>query len=144
MPKSAGFSLPLTNRDDLVVIVAGYDELMRNFIDSNPGLRSRFNKFFQFPDYDGDELLKIFLRFCATNGYEVDAYVAEMLGKRFWDVFHQRKEHFGNARTIRNVFETAICCQADRIAEYPEPTESDLMLLTMNDLTLALEEEFGC
>lgn len=132
------------NRDDLVVIVAGYDELMRKFIDSNPGLRSRFNKFFQFPDYDGDELLKIFKRFCSTNGYEIDEQVAASLGKCFWNVFNNREEHFGNARTVRNVFETAICCQADRIAEYPVPTESDLMMLTMEDVSLALEEEFGC
>lgn len=57
------------HRDELVVIVAGYDELMHKFIESNPGLRSRFNKYFQFPDYCGEELLLILKRFCDKNGY---------------------------------------------------------------------------
>lgn len=57
------------HRDELVVIVAGYDGLMQQFIDSNPGPRSRFNKYFHFPDHNGEELLQILQRFCDTNGY---------------------------------------------------------------------------
>lgn len=97
------------HRDDLVVIVAGYDELMHRFIDSNPGLRSRFNKFFHFPDYNGEELVKIFDRFCENNGYAISNEVVDMLLEKFVKVYETREEHFGNARAVRNVFETAIC-----------------------------------
>lgn len=132
------------HRDDLVVIVAGYDELMHKFIDSNPGLRSRFNKFFQFPDYKGDELVKIFERFCESNGYATGTEVTDMLLEKFVKVYETREEHFGNARAVRNVFETAICCQANRIAEKEDATEEELVVLTKEDVQLALEEEFAC
>ena len=132
------------HRDDLVVIVAGYDELMHRFIDSNPGLRSRFNKFFYFPDYTGDELVKIFDRFCESNGYAISSEVTAMLLAQFGKVYETREEHFGNARAVRNVFETAICCQANRIADNADASEEDLVVLTKEDVQLALEEEFGC
>jgi len=132
------------HRDDLVVIVAGYDELMHKFIDSNPGLRSRFNKFFQFPDYKGDELVKIFERFCENNGYAADSEVTAMLLEQFNDIYENREEHFGNARAVRNVFETAICCQANRIADKTDVSEEDLIILNKEDVRLALEEEFAC
>ena len=132
------------HRDDLVVIVAGYDELMHRFIDSNPGLRSRFNKFFSFPDYNGDELVKIFDRFCENNGYAVSSEVTTMLLEKFSKVYETREEHFGNARAVRNVFETAICCQANRIANHADVSEEDLVVLTKEDVQLALEEEFAC
>ena len=132
------------HRDDLVVIVAGYDELMHKFIDSNPGLRSRFNKFFQFPDYTGDELVKIFERFCDNNGYAISNEVTSMLTARFTKVYETREEHFGNARAVRNVFETAICNQANRIADKENVSDEELVVLTMADVQSALEEEFGC
>lgn len=132
------------HRDDLVVIVAGYDELMHRFIDSNPGLRSRFNKFFHFPDYNGDELVKIFDGFCESNGYAISSEVTTMLLERFTKVYETREEHFGNARAVRNVFETAICCQANRIADNTDVSEEELVILTKEDVQLALEEEFGC
>lgn len=132
------------HRDDLVVIVAGYDELMHRFIDSNPGLRSRFNKFFHFPDYTGDELVKIFDRFCESNGYAISSEVTMMLLEQFAKVYKTREEHFGNARAVRNVFETAICCQANRIADNTDVSEEELVVLTKEDVQLALKEEFGC
>lgn len=132
------------HRDDLVVIVAGYDELMHKFINSNPGLRSRFNKFFHFPDYNGNELVEILERFCENNGYAIGAEVRTMLLEQFENVYVNREEHFGNARAVRNVFETAICCQANRIAELTEITEEELIILKKEDVQLALEEEFTC
>ena len=132
------------HRDDLVVIVAGYDELMHRFIDSNPGLRSRFNKYFHFPDYNGDELVKIFDRFCESNGYAISNEVTAMLLEQFRKVYETREEHFGNARAVRNVFETAICCQANRIADNADVSEEELVILTKEDVSQALEEEFGC
>lgn len=131
------------HRDDLVVIVAGYDELMHKFIDSNPGLRSRFNKFFHFPDYVGNDLLKIFERFCSNNGYCIGDEVSAKLLEQFHTMYENRQEHFGNARTIRNIFETAICCQADRIALLPEISDEDLVILTESDIQQAVEEELS-
>lgn len=132
------------HRDNLVVIVAGYDELMHKFIDSNPGLRSRFNKFFHFPDYAGDDLLKIFESFCVGNGYCISDEVSAKLLEQFHTMYENRQEHFGNARTVRNIFETAICCQADRIADLPEMSEEDLVVLTESDIQQAVEEELSC
>lgn len=132
------------HRDDLVVIVAGYDELMHKFIDSNPGLRSRFNKYFHFPDYEGNDLLKIFERFCSNNGYCISDEVAAKLLEQFHTMYENRQEHFGNARTVRNIFETAICCQADRIALLSEMSEADLVVLTESDIQQAVEEEILC
>ena len=132
------------HRDDLVVIVAGYDELMHKFIDSNPGLRSRFNKYFNFPDYEGDDLLKIFESFCTANGYCISDELSVKLLEQFNTMHENRQEHFGNARTVRNIFETAICCQADRIANIPDISDEELIVLSEEDIQQAMEEELLC
>ena len=128
------------NRDQLVVIVAGYDELMHKFIESNPGLRSRFNKYFHFKDYNGDEMLKIFERFCEKNGYLLEEKANALLKERLDALFESRDVHFGNARTVRNVFEKAINAQANRIAMLENISDDDLSLITMADIEEALEE----
>lgn len=128
------------HRNELVVIVAGYDALMHKFIDSNPGLSSRFSKYFYFPDYTGEELLKIFERFCKTNGYTLESGVEESLLKTFTALYDAREEHFGNARAIRNIFERAINCQADRIAGQNSFTDTDLETLTAVDLENAIRK----
>lgn len=128
------------HRNELVVIVAGYDALMHKFIDSNPGLSSRFSKYFFFPDYTGEELLKIFKRFCKTNGYTLESGVEESLLKTFTALYDAREEHFGNARAIRNIFERAINCQADRIAGQNSFTDADLETLTAADLENAIRK----
>ena len=129
------------HRDELVVIVAGYDELMHKFIESNPGLRSRFNKYFHFPDYTGDELTRIFERFCKTNGYEPDAEVSAILQERFAAMYETRREHFGNARDVRNLFEKAIHHQANRVAALESVSDHDLVALTRQDILNAFEED---
>lgn len=128
------------HRDELVVIVAGYDELMHKFINSNPGLASRFNKYFHFPDYIGEELLSIFRRFCATNGYAIEADTEETLRVYFDDLYENREEHFGNARTVRNLFEKAIHNQADRLAQLGQFTDRELELIVKEDICLEIEE----
>lgn len=128
------------HRNELVVIVAGYDALMHKFIDSNPGLSSRFSKYFYFPDYTGEELLKIFERFCKTNGYTPALGTQEALLAKFTALYENREEHFGNARAIRNIFEKAINCQADRIAGQASFTDADLETLTAEDLSNAMKE----
>ncbi len=122
------------HRDELVVIVAGYTELMHKFIASNPGLNSRFSKYFEFPDYTGDELVAIFERFCETNGYVLEQEALRELKKKFDELYENRDEHFGNARTVRNIFEKAINMQADRIAVLQDITDEDLANITMQDV----------
>ena len=128
------------HRDELVVIVAGYDDLMHKFIDSNPGLRSRFNKYFNFPDYNGEELLKILKRFCDSNGYNLSDEAIPLLTEKLNGMFETREEHFGNARAIRNLFEHAINNQANRLVLDNNITDDELMELSIEDITAALEE----
>ncbi len=125
------------HRDDLIVIVAGYTELMGEFIHSNPGLESRFNKYFYFDDYNGEELFEIFLSMCKKNGYELDeaakTYAKEVLA----EMYENRDENFGNARDARNFFERSVACQADRVAGLEAPDKAALMALTAADLEKA-------
>lgn len=127
------------HRNELVVIVAGYDDLMHKFIDSNPGLRSRFNKYFQFPDYSGEELLKILQRFCDTNGYTLAPETMAPLKETLDVMYETRKEHFGNARAIRNLFEHAINNQANRLVLDSDITDQELAELSLSDISAALE-----
>ena len=124
------------HRDDLVVIVAGYTEPMEQFIHSNPGLESRFNKYFHFADYTGEELAAIFRSMCEKNGYTVDADTDRAAAEAFALLYEQRDENFGNARDVRNIFEQAVARQANRVAALPAPTREDLMLLARADLGL--------
>ena len=126
------------HRDELVVIVAGYTELMHKFIESNPGLSSRFSKYFEYPDYTGEELMKIFERFCEKNGYRLDAGAASLLKEKLDALYAGRDEHFGNARTARNIFEKAINAQADRIAQLASISDQDLESIAAADIEKAL------
>ena len=124
------------HRDDLVVIVAGYTELMGNFIHSNPGLESRFNKYFYFEDYNGEQLMEIFLSLCEKNGYVLQKEGEEAVRAWFQRLYAERDENFGNARDVRNRFERAVARQADRVAALDGPTKEQLMELTLEDLDL--------
>ena len=121
------------NRDDLIVIVAGYIELMQEFIHSNPGLESRFNRFLHFPDYSIDEMMAIFDMRCNQSGYTLaeDArpILRDVIKLESMDV-----KGFGNARGIRNLFESAVTAQANRLASDPEITKEDLMTFTADDV----------
>ncbi len=128
------------HRDELIVIVAGYTELMHEFIDSNPGLQSRFNKYFEFPDYTGEELMAIFRRFCERNGYRLEDSAENRLLGSFELLYDERDDHFGNARTARNIFEKAIHAQADRLAGQADLSDSELELLSAEDIQLALKD----
>ena len=125
------------NRDDLVVIVAGYENLMEKFIASNPGLESRFNRYFIFEDYTGEQLYLIFKSMCDKNQYvmneEADAYARE----HFNDLYEQRDENFGYARDVRNVFENVISIHSDRVAQFDAPTKDDLMTIVKADIEAA-------
>ncbi|MPM99179.1 hypothetical protein SDC9_146370 [bioreactor metagenome] len=122
------------HRDDLIVIVAGYTALMGKFISSNPGLESRFNKYFYFEDYDGEQLMEIFRSMCARNGYALAESAENFAAGAFREMYEERDENFGNARDVRNVFERAVARQANRVAGLESPTREQLMELTIPDL----------
>ena len=132
------------NRHRLVVIVAGYPRLMRMFLESNPGLRSRFSREIDFPDYSTDELVAIFGRFATDAEYRVGEGAAEVLHSIFGDV--ERDERFGNARFARTLFEQALNAQALRLGagDVEQLGHEALMCLTPEDLVAgarALGEE---
>ena len=122
------------HRDDLIVIVAGYTDLMGDFIHSNPGLESRFNKYFYFEDYNGEQMLQIFRSMCKKNGYTPDAEAEDYAKEFLNELYACRDENFGNARDVRNLFEQAVACQADRVSQLEEPTREQLMELKPEDL----------
>ena len=124
------------HREDLVVIVAGYTELMEAFVKSNPGLESRFNRFIHFPDYTVQEMLDIFEMRCRKSGYELDGDARELL-KSLLALCSLDVEGFGNARGVRNLFERAVSAQADRLARQANVTREQLMLLTADDIRVA-------
>ena len=124
------------NRDDLVVIVAGYTDLMEQFLDSNPGLRSRFNKKFIFPDYTADELMQIFERMCEQNNYKLTDEAKEKATVHFEMTVTTKGSNFGNAREVRNYFEKAIATQASRIVKLTLPSKDEVELLKATDLSI--------
>ena len=125
------------HRDDLVVIVAGYTEPMQAFLDSNPGLRSRFNKFILFEDFTPDELLEIFKSQCAKNSMEPTEEACEAAGAHFAELVERRDPSFANGRTVRNFFENVLTCQANRLAGDEELTRDDLVEITLDDIEAA-------
>ena len=123
------------HRKDLVVIVAGYSQLMEKFIHSNPGLESRFNKYFYFEDYDGAQLFTILQSMCDKNGYVLTPEGEALARRELMDLYEDRDENFGNARDVRNLFEQAVARQSDRVARLEAPTREQLMELRPEDLT---------
>ncbi len=122
------------NRDDFVVIVAGYTQPMKKFIESNPGLKSRFNKYIEFPDYDIDELEAIFDLNCKKYDYKVDEDVKHQIRAMITARKMENIENFANAREVRNLFEEIITNQARRISEMENPSSEDMMTITLEDL----------
>ena len=129
------------HRDDLIVIVAGYTELMGQFIHSNPGLESRFNKYFYFEDYTAEQLLSILESQCQRNSYQLDEKAKERAGAWLKEAYENRDENFGNARDVRNLFEQLIARQSDRVAAMESPTKDDLMCITEEDFEAATKAE---
>ena len=120
------------HRDDLVVIVAGYTDLMDKFIHSNPGLESRFNRFLLFEDYSLDELMAIFKMRCG-KGYtlspEAEPLVRDYIAEESAD-----GDGFGNARGVRTIFEHILVAQNNRLAKMENVTREDLMMLLPEDV----------
>ena len=122
------------HRDDLIVIVAGYTGPMERFIHANPGLESRFNKYFFFQDYDAGQLMEIFQSMCQKNGYQLTPEAERWARADFQTLYDHRDENFGNAREVRNLFEKAVARHSDRVAQLDSPTREQLMQLLPEDL----------
>ena len=133
------------HRDDLVVIVAGYTDLMEKFLDSNPGLRSRFNTFIRFDDYTEDEMNQIFALLCQQHGFSYDANCEEYLKRLFAALYAKRNSKgFANGRTVRNYFEKVVVQQANRLASKADNLDdSALMQINLTDLKRAVQDLFG-
>ena len=121
-------------RDRLVVIIAGYKDEMQRFIDSNPGLQSRFNRYIDFPDYSGMELTEIFKMYMKKNQYTLGDGAEAYLKERFDYAVAHKDRNFGNARFARNVFEKTIQQQANRLAGEKNLSRTQLTELTIEDL----------
>lgn len=131
------------HRDDLVVIVAGYVDLMKEFIESNPGLESRFNRYLLFEDYTVDEMLAIFEMRCKKGCYIVDDRAKDALKAYFLMKSLEDPIGFGNARGVRNTFEKVLVSQANRIAAMEKPEREDLLHLTEADVLELLPKAPG-
>lgn len=120
------------NREDLVVIVAGYENEMKDFINSNPGLSSRFNKYINFLDYTESELFEIFMLLVNKNGFiipeETTVSVKEMLNRK------SKEENFGNGRGVRNCFEKILEVQANRVVGIADITDNELQTILVGDV----------
>ncbi len=121
------------HRDDLVVIVAGYTDLMDRFIHSNPGLESRFNRFMLFEDYSPDQLMEIFDMRCRKGCYELTEE-ARPLVRDYINEENGDPETFGNGRGVRNIFENLVVAQNNRLAKMETVTREDLMKITADDV----------
>ena len=124
------------HRDDLVVIVAGYDDLMNQFIHSNPGLESRFNRYLHFEDYTIEEMMDI-LKIRLDKGQYTLGDGAEEAVKAYIEISNTSSTSFGNARGIRNIFEKLLVEQANRVSQEAAPTVESLMCITKDDVEAA-------
>lgn len=121
-------------RGDLVVIVAGYTDPMNHFFTSNPGLKSRFNTFIEFPDYSAEELFNMFIKLCEDNDY----CLAENAKKSVYEIFLKqvmdKNENFSNGRLVRNIYDDVTMNHARRVVKIKEATRDDLSTILADDL----------
>ena len=128
------------DRGKFICIVAGYTEQMHDFIDANPGLKSRFTQTIHFDDYTPDELTKIFLNLAAAKNFTVDQATENAIHRQFEQLYLRRDKNFGNAREARKIFDEAIERQSQRLVKMmnqPDFNESDMYKITAEDLPMA-------
>ena len=125
-------------RDKFVVIVAGYPKPMEKFLESNPGLKSRFNKYIQFEDYTPSELFEIFEYQCKSMDLRLDIDAIDYFKEYLEDLCSNKPENFANGREMRNIFEKAAQNQADRLVEDSDISVEELMMITREDISKAI------
>jgi AAA+ superfamily predicted ATPase len=121
------------DRDRLVVIIAGYTNEIRNFVNSNPGLSSRFNRYIDFPDYTEEELAEIFKSLLSKYDYVMNYDAEVAMKKRIAAAVREKDDHFGNGRYVRNLFEKVIEKQANRLAIKPSLVKGDISKILSSD-----------
>ena len=121
-------------REDFVVIVAGYSEPMNRFLESNPGLKSRFNKSITFEDYSPNELLDIFELFCKLNDMKLSSDARDNLIQYLSELSDEKSENFANGREMRNLFEKAFTNQANRLSQYNDISDEELNIIKSEDI----------
>lgn len=127
-------------RDDLVVIVAGYTELMEEFLLANPGFKSRFNHFVQFDNFSTDELYDIFAMLCKNNDYEYGDVFAHHMKEQLHQIPVEAIPNFSNGRYIRNLFEKLVTIQSNRLIQQKTITREQLMEFTEKDILQGIAE----
>lgn len=125
------------NRDRLIVILAGYSVEMMQFIESNPGFKSRFNRYIDFRDFTPEEMLDIFRGMCARTDYLLEEAAQQQLLAMFTTAYTGRDRHFGNGRYVRNIFEKAMEHQANRLSGVAALTPELLRTITAADIAPA-------
>lgn len=121
-------------KGNLIVIVAGYTNEMRTFLEANPGLKSRFSHYFNFEDYTPRQMLEIVYVMSERNGYLLDEGALQLLLEIFETAYKKRDKNFGNARTVRNILMKAISNQEERILTIENPTDEDLITIMYEDV----------
>lgn len=129
------------DRERLVVIIAGYTEEIKRFVNSNPGLSSRFNRYIDFPDYTEDELAQIFRSFLNKYDYKMGTAAAAAMKRCIAEAVSRKDSRFGNGRYVRNLFEKVIEKQANRLAASPDLGSVDVSSLTATDFEQATAEK---
>ena len=122
------------DRDKFIVILAGYNNEMQKFIDSNPGLKSRFTRIFDFEDYSADELFEIFRKMVSDNDYILSKEAAENIEKKINEAVLNKDKNFGNARLIRNIFEKTLQNQASRLSKENNLDNLSLQIIKVEDI----------
>jgi len=122
------------DRDRLVVILAGYTDEIKEFIDSNPGLQSRFNRYIQFDDYTAEDLSNIFKLSLKKSHYQIKRDAFEALRGYFIKKIQYKDKNFGNGRFARNTFEKIVQNQANRLAKLPNVPNNELSIITIDDI----------
>lgn len=123
-------------RKNLVVIVAGYTNLIQTFLSSNPGLESRFTTTIHFEDYNASDMYRIFEAFCKKDGYAPSPGASTILKEYFQDLYDARSDNFANAREVRNAYEKALKNQSNRLAKISHsPSRRELLTLDEEDVS---------
>src|SRR5699024_2392465 len=127
-------------REDLVVIVAGYTKPMDKFFESNPGLKSRFNTFIEFDDYNAKELGEILQSICEQNDYTLDETMKEKVDVYFQQHIEKKDESFANGRLARNLYDDLVMNHARRMIKLSNPTKEELSTIIAEDFIFDLME----
>ena len=132
------------DRGKFICIVAGYTDQMHDFIDTNPGLKSRFTQTIHFDDYTPDELTEIFINLAKGKNFTVDEETKGAIHRQFEQLYLRRDKNFGNAREARRIFDQAVEKQSQRLVEAinnPDFKEEDMYRITTADLPMAQSEQ---